>query len=178
MLTKRDKLLVKPFMVERYNQHRRKVKSAGPRIDFSTPPVYPHVVVKMKKIQKETERKASIERENVRLLQKLGAIMSTSRLENFWPVTRPNFLHREFIYSPRKKSPPRRDTSPEGQKSRPPRNLSGSAARCPACSGKISIKKNQVVPEERLPWAPPKKSWNQKILTDTTKPHICCRYCC
>ncbi|XP_055693146.1 uncharacterized protein LOC129795701 [Lutzomyia longipalpis] len=180
MLTKRDKLLVKPFMVERYNQHRKKVKSAGPRIDDSSPPIYTHVIVKMKKIQKERERKASIERENVRLLQKLGAIMNTSRLENFWNTSRPNFLSREFIYSPRKKSAPKTAprSSPDERKS-PPEGLTGSAARCPACSGRIvAVKKNQIVPEERLPWAPPRKTWNQKILTDTTKPHICCRYCC
>ncbi|XP_059607494.1 uncharacterized protein LOC132255461 [Phlebotomus argentipes] len=179
MLTKRDKLLVKPFLVERYNQHRKKVKSAGPRIDFSSPPTYPHVIVKMKKIQKETERKATIERENVRLLQKLGAIMNTSRLENFWNTSRPNFLSREFIYTPRKRSSAKSAAADSpGQRKSPPSGLSGTAARCAACNGRISIKRNQVVPEERLPWAPPRKSWNQKILSDSTKPHICCRYCC
>ncbi|XP_055706426.1 uncharacterized protein LOC129803697 [Phlebotomus papatasi] len=177
MLTKRDKLLVKPFMVERYNQHRKKVKSAGPRIDFSSPPIYPHVMVKMKKIQKENERKASIERENVRLLQKLGAIMNMSRLENFWNSTRPNFLSREFIYTPRR-SASKVTSAPSSVQQKQEREVSGSAARCMACSGRISTKKNQIVPEERLPWAPPRKSWNQKILNDTTKPHICCRYCC
>lgn len=178
MLTKRDKLLVKPFMVERYNQHRKKVKSAGPRIDFSSPPIYPHVMVKMKKIQKENERKASIERENVRLLQKLGAIMNMSRLENFWNSTRPNFLNREFIYTPRRRSASKTASASSPVQQKQQRDVSGSAARCLACSGRISTKKNQIVPEERLPWAPPRKSWNQKILNDTTKPHICCRYCC
>lgn len=90
MLTKKEKLLVHPWVLQRYRSHRDKVESAGPAIDFRTPPTRPHVTLKRKKRQKELERKKDIEQENVRLLQKLGIIMTrTLRVDNFWKQPRP-----------------------------------------------------------------------------------------
>lgn len=63
--------------------------SAQPAIDFQTPCRQPHVTVKLKKTQRELERMQEIERENRRLLQRLGQIMNTSRMENFWRHPRP-----------------------------------------------------------------------------------------
>lgn len=65
------------------------VQSARPAIDFHRPMLQPHVLIKMKKLQKERERMQEIEKENQRLLQKLTQIMNTNRLENFWPEPRP-----------------------------------------------------------------------------------------
>lgn len=49
----------------------------------------PHVLIKLKKLQRERERMQEIEKENQRLLQKLTQIMNTNRLENFWRQPRP-----------------------------------------------------------------------------------------
>lgn len=65
------------------------VQSAQPAIDFARPSEQPHVLVKLKKIQKERERMQEIERENQRLLQKLCSIMSTNRIENYWKDPHP-----------------------------------------------------------------------------------------
>lgn len=89
MLTKKENLLVRPWIEMRFNSHRAKVKSAGPAIDFRTPQVRPHVTLKHKKKQKELERKKEIEQENLRLLQKLSVIMNTLRLDNYWKDPRP-----------------------------------------------------------------------------------------
>lgn len=67
----------------------RQVQSARPAIDFRRPMQQPHVLIKLKKLQKERERMQEIEKENQRLLQKLTQIMSTNRLENFWREPRP-----------------------------------------------------------------------------------------
>lgn len=89
MLTKKDKLLIRPWIDQKYVAHRRKVQSAGPRIDFEAPKVYPHVNLKLKKVQREHERKVEIGNENIRLLQRLTSIMKIKRIDNFWQQTRP-----------------------------------------------------------------------------------------
>lgn len=89
MLTKKDNLLIRPWIVQRYRSHRAKVQSAGPAIDLKAPQDRPHVTMKHKKRQKEVERKKEIETENVRLVQKLSVIMNTLRLDNYWKDPRP-----------------------------------------------------------------------------------------
>lgn len=66
-----------------------KVQSAQPAIDFASPVQQPHVLIKLKKIQRERERIEEIERENQRLLQKLSHIMTINRLENYWREPHP-----------------------------------------------------------------------------------------
>lgn len=70
----------------------KQVQSAGPAIDFYQPESHPHVTLKLKKVQREQERKCEIERENIRLLQRLGAIMTGKRIENFWNQPRPKYI--------------------------------------------------------------------------------------
>lgn len=65
------------------------VQSAQPAIDFIRPQHQPQVLIKLKKLQRERERMEEIEKENQRLLQKLGQIMNTNRLENYWRAPRP-----------------------------------------------------------------------------------------
>lgn len=36
----------------------------------------------------------------------------------------------------------------------------------------------QVIPEERVPFAPPRKSWNCKLINDKSNIHRCCKLCC
>lgn len=89
MLTKKEKLLVRPWIEQRYHSHRDKVKSAVSVVDIQSPKARPHVSAKAKKRQRELERTKEIEKENVRLLQKLGVIMNTLRLDNYWKDPRP-----------------------------------------------------------------------------------------
>lgn len=76
-----------------------KVKSALPAIDTGPPAFQNHVVLKLKKRQKESERCKKIEQENFLLLQKINDIMRTSRVDNAWKTPQPNFLHRVTIFN-------------------------------------------------------------------------------
>lgn len=67
------------------------VQNAQSAVDYSCPPDHPHVLIKLKKIQKERERMQEIERENQRLLQKLSQIMATNRVENYWKDPHPRY---------------------------------------------------------------------------------------
>lgn len=91
MISRRDKLLQLPWEELRYAQHREKVMSARPAIDTKSPRRHDHVQRKWKKLQNERERQQQIERENLRLLQKLGDIMSTKRMNNLWLEPRPKY---------------------------------------------------------------------------------------
>ncbi|XP_065095032.1 uncharacterized protein LOC135716328 [Ochlerotatus camptorhynchus] len=191
MLTKKEKLLIRPWQMQRYYNHRIKVETAVPAIDFHPPPARAHITQKLKKVQKERERTEKIERDNIRLLQRLGAIMSKKRLDNIWTHARPNFLSREYIYPIRPKTTggmpaehehrrrssirPLDDAGPEPES---PESSSARPIRCSACSNR-SYKPNKVVPEERMPWAPQRKTTNRKLLNEAeSEPHVCCRFCC
>ncbi|XP_055377944.1 uncharacterized protein LOC129609844 [Condylostylus longicornis] len=194
MISRRDKFLVRPWQQQRFDNHRRKVKSARPAIDNKCPTEYPHVTTKWKKIQAETERLQRINKENCRLLQRLGDIMSSKRLENFWQQPRPNFLNREKIEWNRPKTCKGRiestailDVSPINSSkeiltpstlysSRISTNRTKGSQRCPTCSGR-PFKRNQVIPEPRTPWELPKKSWNRKIHTDELETSKVCSKC-
>ncbi|XP_049279678.1 uncharacterized protein LOC125762035 [Anopheles funestus] len=191
MLTKKEKLLIRPWQMQRYINHRIKVVTAMPAIDFHPPPERIHIAQKLKKQQKELERKEKIEQENIRLLQRLGAIMSKKRLDNIWTYTRPNFLRRENIYPNRPKTTP--DASGHRRASAKPAggnlaNPTGSpltnwtkSIRCSACSApaRVAIQLNQIAPEGRIPWAPQRKTSNRKLLQEAeTEQHECCRFCC
>lgn len=144
-----------------------KVQSAQPAIDFSRPADHMHVLVKLKKIQKERERMHEIERENQRLLQRLSQIMLENRLDNYWKEPHPNFLNRVYIKS---SSSSASSSSKRRAQSVPPQpkksiitnnemtamesynqsNLrtlskSRSCMRCPTCSGKAITTTNVVI---------------------------------
>ncbi|XP_053696755.1 uncharacterized protein LOC128744037 [Sabethes cyaneus] len=187
MLTKKEKLLIRPWQMQRYYNHRVKVETAAPAIDFHPPAERAHITQKLKKLQKERERTEKIERDNIRLLQRLGAIMSKKRLDNIWTHARPNFLSREYIYPIRPKT-----TGAELDHNRR-RSLSSRSLddlgdstesannrpiRCSACTRR-AYKPNKVVPEERMPWAPQRKTSNRKHINEAQlETHVCCRFCC
>ncbi|CAH0405045.1 unnamed protein product [Chilo suppressalis] len=75
MLSRRDKLLIQPWDDRRFKDHRSKVRSALPAIDDRAPTARPHVAVKLKKFQRELDRKRKIQADNYSLLQRLNAIM-------------------------------------------------------------------------------------------------------
>ncbi|XP_029636648.1 protein kinase 4-like [Octopus sinensis] len=66
-----------------YLEHRRKVATVVPMIDNKPPPNFMHLHLKMKKLQLEEENLATIERDNHRLLERMGYIMRTrGRIDN------------------------------------------------------------------------------------------------
>ncbi|CAH2243190.1 jg3980 [Pararge aegeria aegeria] len=67
------------------------VHSALPAIDARSPAARPHVALKLKKCQRELDRKNKIQSDNFSLLQRLGAIMRVNRLDNHWEKPLPNF---------------------------------------------------------------------------------------
>ncbi|XP_047114187.1 uncharacterized protein LOC124794686 isoform X1 [Schistocerca piceifrons] len=146
MLTRREKLLIRPWQQRRYNNHRRKVQSALPAIDSSPPPTRQHVCCKLKKLQWEEERCARIEEDNFRLLQRMGHIMRTNRLDNHWTKTPPNFLHRVGIYY----QPTKKETFGESIPSSAP-NGSRKNVRCQACSTEKKYER-KITPETPLAW--------------------------
>ncbi|XP_026314561.1 uncharacterized protein LOC113226211 [Hyposmocoma kahamanoa] len=98
MLSRRDKLLIQPWEDRRFKDHRSKVRSALPAIDDKPPPARPHVVLKLKKQQRESERKNKIQNDNFSLLQRLSGIMKLNRLDNHWVRPLPNFHHKVGLF--------------------------------------------------------------------------------
>ncbi|CRK94529.1 CLUMA_CG008032, isoform A [Clunio marinus] len=176
MLTKKEKLLIYPWQMKRFHQHRQKVQSAGPAIDFYPPNDYPHITEKLKKVQKESERQDKVNKDNIRLLQRLGSIMTTKRLKNFWDTPRPSFLSREFIphLNSRSSQTDVSDDETQVNDSQPMKRKS----RCLICSGKFR-RPNKIIPQERIPWKLSTPTRNMKLLKEADiKPHKCCKYCC
>lgn len=182
MLTKKEKLLIYPYQLKRYYQHRRNVETAGPVIDFYPPSEYSHITTKLKKLQKESERQEKVNKDNVRLLQRLGEIMTTKRLKNFWEHPRPSFLNREVIPHFTFRSSSVAPASPDRRESTLDSDTDAvSAARkssCAICSGKFR-KTNKVIPEERIPWKPQTPTKNMRLIREADiKAHKCCKFCC
>jgi len=83
ILPTHNKLLQKRWDTTYYNEHRRKVRDVQPMVDTKAPPTYMHLHLKLKKLQLEEERLATIERDNRILLEKMSYIMRTrGRVDN------------------------------------------------------------------------------------------------
>jgi len=83
VLPTHNKLLQKRWDNTYYDEHRRKVRDAAPMINTKAPPTYMHLHLKLKKLQLEEERLATIERDNRILLEKMSCIMRTrGRVDN------------------------------------------------------------------------------------------------
>lgn len=180
MLTKKEKLLIYPWQLKRFHQHRMKVQSAGPAIDFYPPHNYPHITDKLKKLQKESERQDKVNKDNIRLLQRLGSIMTTKRLKNFWDTPRPSFLNREVIPHLNLRSSTLSLDEGEAEFYEPQKDKGAgkTKSKCAICSGKFR-KVNKVIPEQRIPWKPSTPTRNMKLLREANiKPHKCCKFCC
>ncbi|CAH2067696.1 unnamed protein product, partial [Iphiclides podalirius] len=70
------------------------VRSAQAAVDARAPAERPHVALKLKKLQRELERAAKVQRDNFSLLQRLGAVMALNRLDNHWQEPLPNFQRK------------------------------------------------------------------------------------
>lgn len=78
-----NKLLQQRWDMTRYSTHRRKVNQAEAVIDNKAPNTYSHLHLKLKKLQIEEERLATVERDNRILLEKMSCIMRTrGRVDN------------------------------------------------------------------------------------------------
>ncbi|KAJ1117523.1 hypothetical protein NDU88_005722 [Pleurodeles waltl] len=60
-----------------YDEHQRKVQTAKPMVDASSPRTYGHLNLKLKKLKLEEERLSVIERDNRLLMEKMSCIMRT-----------------------------------------------------------------------------------------------------
>ncbi|XP_068620908.1 sperm axonemal maintenance protein CFAP97D1 [Battus philenor] len=98
MLSRRDKLYVQPWQDRRFRDHRNKVETALPAIDTSAPAARPHVALKLKKLQREADRKTKVQSDNFSLLQRLHAIMRVNRLDNHWTKPLPVFQNKVGQY--------------------------------------------------------------------------------
>jgi len=78
-----NKLLQQRWDNKYYNEHRRMVFESRPMVDTKPPQTYMHLHLKLKKLQLEEERLATIERDNRILLEKMSYIMRTKgRVDN------------------------------------------------------------------------------------------------
>jgi len=83
ILPTHNKLLQQRWDKKYYNEHRDLVRDAPPMVDTRPPRTYMHLHLKLKKLQLEEERLATIERDNRILLEKMSCIMRTKgRVDN------------------------------------------------------------------------------------------------
>lgn len=83
ILPTHNKLLQMRWDQTYYKEHRRLVREAAPMVDTKAPTTYMHLHLKLKKLQLEEERLATIERDNRILLEKMSYIMRTrGRVDN------------------------------------------------------------------------------------------------
>eukprot|EP00049_Salpingoeca_infusionum_P005323 m.90880 g.90880 ORF g.90880 m.90880 type:complete len:585 (+) comp12932_c0_seq1:94-1848(+) len=78
-----SKMLAKRWDDSSYALHRSKLRNAKPTVDTRPPKTYMHLQLKLKKLQVQEERLATIERDNRILLEKMSHIMRTrGRVDN------------------------------------------------------------------------------------------------
>ncbi|UJR33702.1 hypothetical protein I4U23_021131 [Adineta vaga] len=83
ILPSSNRLLQKKWDDKYYYEHQLLVRDARPTIDTRPPRTYMHLHMKLKKLQLEQERTATIERDNRILLEKMAQTMrTTGRLDN------------------------------------------------------------------------------------------------
>ncbi|XP_026489285.2 uncharacterized protein LOC113395808 [Vanessa tameamea] len=134
MLSRREKLLVQPWEDRRYKDHRQKVRGARAAVDAAAPPARPHVALKLKKCQRERERRDKLCADNFSLLQRLAHVMAVNRLDNHWDRPLPD-CHRKAGRRCARDAPPR------------PR---APAARCFACEHRKQSRITRASPLEPL----------------------------
>ncbi|XP_067680804.1 uncharacterized protein [Haliotis asinina] len=79
-----SRILSKYEQERAYRLHRQKVSNVRHGIDNSPPKRYPHLILRLKQIQKEEEKMAEVDHENKLLLQKMTQIMRThGRIDNW-----------------------------------------------------------------------------------------------
>ncbi|KAK3605330.1 hypothetical protein CHS0354_033819 [Potamilus streckersoni] len=83
ILPTHNKLLQMKWDQKYYKEHQEKLKEAKPMVDTRAPATYMHLHLKLKKLQLEEERLATVERDNRILLEKMSYVMRTrGRVDN------------------------------------------------------------------------------------------------
>ncbi|XP_069118306.1 annexin A6-like isoform X3 [Argopecten irradians] len=88
-----NKLLQKYEEEKAYRIHKRKLAESRTRLDTKSPKKYPHVIVRLKRIQQEEERQAEVDHENKVLLQKMTHIMKSRPEIDNWNEYEPKSLN-------------------------------------------------------------------------------------
>ncbi|XP_046579891.1 titin homolog [Haliotis rubra] len=92
-----SRILSKYEQERAYRLHRQKVSSVRHGIDNSPPKRYPHLLLRLKQIQKEEEKMAEVDHENKLLLQKMTQIMRThGRIDNWNMEHEPRSLNYPY----------------------------------------------------------------------------------
>ncbi|XP_045469929.1 uncharacterized protein LOC123677456 isoform X1 [Harmonia axyridis] len=156
MISRKDKILNKPYEERKYENHRRKVKSAMPAIDNRPPNSRQHVRIKSKKYLMEKNQMDKIQRHNFLLLQKLNDIKKKCRVDHYWSSPLPQMVKNKValydICIPDIIDYEVLDENDEEMEEieRRLRELGIRKANCNACSPKTI--KELKVSEERIPW--------------------------
>ncbi|ELT94151.1 hypothetical protein CAPTEDRAFT_214127, partial [Capitella teleta] len=79
-----SKLLQKKWEDRQYKQHVQKIAAIKPLVDNGQPKKLPHLVVRLKKVQKDEEQQEKIDRENHLLLDKMTHIMRHKGSVDHW----------------------------------------------------------------------------------------------
>ncbi|XP_048712264.1 uncharacterized protein CFAP97D2 isoform X3 [Lepidochelys kempii] len=78
-----NKYLQQKWDKTNYEEHKKRIQTAKPVVDTTTPLTYGHLHLKLKKLKLEKERLSVIERDNHLLLEKISCIMRTKgRIDN------------------------------------------------------------------------------------------------
>ncbi|XP_050778787.1 uncharacterized protein CFAP97D2 [Gopherus flavomarginatus] len=78
-----NKYLQQKWDKANYEEHKKRIQTAKPVVDTTTPLTYGHLHLKLKKLKLEKERLSVIERDNHLLLEKMSCIMRTKgRIDN------------------------------------------------------------------------------------------------
>ncbi|EDQ87244.1 uncharacterized protein MONBRDRAFT_38031 [Monosiga brevicollis MX1] len=78
-----SRMLAKRWDDSAYSKHQKKLRNTKATVDNKPPKTYMHLQLKLKKLQLEEERMATVERDNRMLLEKMSTIMrTTGRVDN------------------------------------------------------------------------------------------------
>lgn len=77
-----SKMLAKRWDDKARDMHKKKLKNVKSTVDNKPPKTYMHLQLKLKKLQLEEERLATVERDNRLLLEKMSSIMTRKGMDN------------------------------------------------------------------------------------------------
>ncbi|KAK9888895.1 hypothetical protein WA026_001116 [Henosepilachna vigintioctopunctata] len=156
MISRKDNLLKRPYEEKRFENHRRKVRSALPAIDNRAPSSRYHVHVKLKKNLQERDRLDKIQKNNFYLLQKLRDIKKKCRVDHYWSTPLPYMVKNKVaLFETTEAHIVDFDVRDENDNEmeeieRRLEELGIRKTKCDACNPQKS--REQQVIEKRIPW--------------------------
>jgi hypothetical protein len=79
-----------------YTMHKDRLQNIKPYIDMSSPPEFPHIKIKAKKVKNQQERQAQIDRDNLGLLQRMDEVRNRVAHDKQNPDYSPRSLRADF----------------------------------------------------------------------------------